>query len=43
VERRDDGVAVLAVDRPEAANAIDLAVLEQLDEAFAGLEADAEL
>ncbi|HYZ01398.1 MAG TPA: enoyl-CoA hydratase-related protein [Candidatus Binatia bacterium] len=43
VERRDDGVAVLAVDRPNAANAIDLAVLEQLDEAFAGLEADAEL
>jgi enoyl-CoA hydratase len=43
VERRDDCVAVLAVDRPEAANAIDLAVLAQLDEAFAGLEADAEV
>lgn len=43
VERRDGNVAVLAVDRPEAANAIDLAVLERLDEAFAGLEADADL
>jgi enoyl-CoA hydratase len=41
VERRDGHVAVLAVDRPEAANAIDLAVLEELEGAFAGLEGDA--
>jgi enoyl-CoA hydratase len=39
VERRDDGVAVVRLDRPRA-NALSMAVLEQLNAAFGDLAAD---
>jgi enoyl-CoA hydratase len=39
VERREDGVAVVRLDRPRA-NALSTAVLQQLDAAFADLTAD---
>jgi enoyl-CoA hydratase/carnithine racemase len=39
-DRRDDGVAVLVLERPEAANAIDGAVLGELEGAFWDLEGD---
>src|SRR5207302_2512677 len=36
--RNEDRVGVLAIDRPEASNAIDLQVLCQLEESFLALE-----
>ncbi len=42
LERRDR-VAILAIDRPEAANAIDQAVLAELEEAFGDLESEPRL
>ena len=42
-ERRDDGVAVLRLDRPESRNAMDSALLAELDAALAELAADEDI
>ncbi|MBI5106435.1 MAG: enoyl-CoA hydratase/isomerase family protein [Solirubrobacterales bacterium] len=43
LERRDDGIAVLRLDRPDVRNAMDTAMLAELDAALAGLAADQDL
>jgi enoyl-CoA hydratase/carnithine racemase len=42
-ERRDDGIEVLRLDRPEVRNAMDSAMLAELDVALTGLAADPSL
>lgn len=42
IERPREGVALLTLNRPEALNAIDMALFESLDSALADLAADAE-
>ena len=39
-ERRDDGIEVLRLDRPDRRNAMDSAMLAELDEALSDLAAD---
>ena len=40
VERSDDGIAVVTINRPEKMNALNAAVIAELDAAFAELDAD---
>jgi len=40
VERKDDGIAVIAVNRPDKLNALNAAVIGELDTALAELDAD---
>ncbi len=40
VERRDDGIAVITINRPDKLNALNAAVIAELDGALADLDAD---
>ena len=41
VEKRDDGIAVITINRPEKMNALNAAVIGELDAAISDLDADA--
>ena len=41
IEKRDDGIAVITVNRPDKLNALNAAVIGELDAAIAELDADA--
>ena len=43
VEKKDDGIAVITVNRPDKLNALNAAVVTELDAARAELEADTHL
>ena len=41
VEKRDDGIAVITVNRPDKLNALNAVVIGELDAAIAEVDADA--